>query len=95
MFIFAFFFQEWEAGKQAEKDLVSEEIEKIRKSIQVLTSAANPLGKLFDFLQEDVDEMQRELQHWKNVNEKLRKQQKSELESVSLTCGYMEIELYE
>ena len=74
--------QEWEAGRQAEKEMVSEEIEKIRKSIQALTSAANPLGKLFDFLQEDVDEMQRELQHWKNVNEKLQKQQQSELEWV-------------
>ncbi len=59
---------------------MAKEIEKIRESIQSLTSAANPLGKLFDFLQEDVDEMLRELQHWKNINEKLHKQRLAEIE---------------
>ncbi|XP_065207506.1 TRAF3-interacting protein 1 [Planococcus citri] len=70
---------EWEAGRQRERDIVGKEIDKIRSVIQTLTSAANPLGKLFDFLQEDVDEMQRELQHWKKINENLQKQQLAEM----------------
>ena len=31
---------------------------KLRSSIQTLTKSAHPLGKLMDFLQEDVDSMQ-------------------------------------
>lgn len=38
----------------------------LRDSIQKLTRSINPLGKLMDFLQEDVDSMQMELSVWKN-----------------------------
>ena len=39
---------------------------------QTLTRSANPLGKLMDFLQEDVDSMQRELETWRNENRELQ-----------------------
>lgn len=60
--------------------MVAKEIDRIRDSVQTLTSSTNPLGKLIDYLQEDVDEMQRELQHWKKVNEDQQKQHQAELE---------------
>lgn len=39
----------------------------LRDSIQKLTRSINPLGKLMDFLQEDIDSMQMELTMWQNV----------------------------
>ena len=36
--------------------------------------SANPLGKLMDFLQEDVDSMQRELEQWRSDNKQLQLQ---------------------
>lgn len=41
-------------------------MDSLRDSIQKLTRSINPLGKLMDFLQEDVDSMQMELSMWKN-----------------------------
>lgn len=37
----------------------------LRDSIQTLTRSVNPLGKLMDFLQEDIDSMQMELAAWR------------------------------
>lgn len=37
----------------------------LRDSIQQLTRSVNPLGKLMDFMQEDVDAMQMELSVWR------------------------------
>lgn len=39
----------------------------LRDSIQKLTRSVNPLGKLMDFLQEDIDSMQLEMTMWHNV----------------------------
>ena len=36
----------------------SNQVNKLRSSIRTLTKSAHPLGKLMDFLQEDVDSMQ-------------------------------------
>ncbi|XP_018094405.1 TRAF3-interacting protein 1 isoform X2 [Xenopus laevis] len=57
-----------DAGKKQEKDLVIREIEKLRSSIQTLCRSALPLGKIMDYLQEDVDTMQNELQIWRREN---------------------------
>ncbi|GLG95034.1 TRAF3-interacting protein 1 [Gryllus bimaculatus] len=73
---------EWESGQRREKEIASKEVDRLRTSIQTLTRAANPLGKLMDFLQEDVDAMQRELELWKTTNEQL---QVELLEEQSLT----------
>ena len=42
----------------------SNQVNKLRSSIQTLTKSAHPLGKLMDFLQEDVDSMQVCRSHW-------------------------------
>jgi len=54
-----------EAAKRKEREMVQKEIDKLRGSIQTLTRAANPLGKIMDFIQEDLDQMQKELEMWK------------------------------
>ena len=56
-----------DAGRRRDREATQREVDKLRESIQTLTRSANPLGKLMDFLQEDVDAMQRELDTWKQV----------------------------
>lgn len=46
----------------------AKQMDSLRESIQKLTRSVNPLGKLLDFLQEDIDSMQRELSVWKETN---------------------------
>ncbi|KAM8919472.1 TRAF3-interacting protein 1 isoform 6-T6 [Lycaon pictus] len=69
----------FESAWKKEKDIVSKEIEKLRVSIQTLCKSALPLGKIMDYIQEDVDAMQNELQLWHNENkqhaETLQKEQ--------------------
>ncbi|XP_043859855.1 TRAF3-interacting protein 1 isoform X3 [Dromiciops gliroides] len=68
-----------EAAWKKEKDIVSKEIEKLRTSIQTLCRSALPLGKIMDYIQEDMDAMQNELQVWHLENkqhaEALQKEQ--------------------
>ncbi|KAM9692466.1 TRAF3-interacting protein 1 isoform 3-T3 [Dama dama] len=54
----------FESAWKKEKDIVAKEIEKLRVSIQTLCRSALPLGKIMDYIQEDVDAMQNELQLW-------------------------------
>ncbi|XP_061062322.1 TRAF3-interacting protein 1 isoform X1 [Eubalaena glacialis] len=56
----------FESAWKKEKDIVSKEIEKLRGSIQTLCRSALPLGKIMDYLQEDVDAMRNELQLWRS-----------------------------
>uniref|UniRef100_H0X5V8 TRAF3-interacting protein 1 n=1 Tax=Otolemur garnettii TaxID=30611 RepID=H0X5V8_OTOGA len=69
----------FESAWKKEKDIVSKEIEKLRVSIQTLCKSALPLGKIMDYIQEDVDAMQNELQLWHSENkqhaEDLQKEQ--------------------
>ncbi|XP_027996550.2 TRAF3-interacting protein 1 isoform X4 [Eptesicus fuscus] len=58
-----------ESAWKKEKDIVSKEIEKLRLSIQTLCKSALPLGKIMDYLQEDADAMQNELQLWHHENQ--------------------------
>ncbi|XP_068959227.1 TRAF3-interacting protein 1 isoform X8 [Petaurus breviceps papuanus] len=68
-----------EAAWKKEKDIVSKEIKKLRTSIQTLCRSALPLGKIMDYIQEDMDAMQNELQLWHAENrqhaEALQKEQ--------------------
>ncbi|KAM4836340.1 TRAF3-interacting protein 1 isoform 6-T6 [Thomomys bottae] len=70
----------FESAWKKEKDIVSKEIEKLRMSIQTLCKSALPLGKIMDYIQEDVDAMQNELQLWHSENkqhaEALQKEQR-------------------
>ncbi|XP_021534653.1 TRAF3-interacting protein 1 isoform X2 [Neomonachus schauinslandi] len=62
----------FESAWKKEKDIVSKEIEKLRVSIQTLCKSALPLGKIMDYIQEDVDAMQNELQLWHSENKQHR-----------------------
>lgn len=67
-----------EAGRARDRESTQKEVNKLRGSIQTLTRSANPLGKLMDFLQEDVDSMQRELDQWRKENKTLQLELKHE-----------------
>ncbi|XP_076337715.1 intraflagellar transport 54 [Tachypleus tridentatus] len=56
-------------GKK-EKEVMAREVEKLREFIQTVSRSANPLGKMLDYLQEDVDAMQQELKMWQDENQK-------------------------
>ncbi|KAL6050106.1 hypothetical protein STEG23_036849 [Scotinomys teguina] len=58
----------FESAWKKEKDIVSKEIEKLRVSIQTLCKSVLTLGKIMDYIQEDVDAMQNELQLWHSEN---------------------------
>lgn len=59
-----------EAKRRKEQEIVSEEVEKLRSSIQTLCRTANPLGKIVDYVQEDVDAMQAEMTLWQQKLQK-------------------------
>ncbi|KAG7466792.1 hypothetical protein MATL_G00146110 [Megalops atlanticus] len=58
-----------EAAHRKERDLVSREMERLRSSIQTVCRSALPLGKIMDYIQEDMDSMQNELQAWRRENQ--------------------------
>ncbi|XP_026494302.2 TRAF3-interacting protein 1 [Vanessa tameamea] len=65
---------EWQFGAQKAKDVVNQEIEQLRFNVQALSRVANPLGKLLDHIQEDVEIMRQELQQWTKTFEEASKQ---------------------
>ncbi|KAM6268437.1 TRAF3-interacting protein 1 isoform 2-T2 [Porphyrio hochstetteri] len=68
-----------EAARKKERDMVAKEIEKFQVSIQTLCRSALTLGRIMDYIQEDVDAMKNELQMWRHENrqhaESLQKEQ--------------------
>lgn len=54
-----------EASRKKERQLVAKEIERLQSSIQTVCRSALPLGKIMDYIQEDMDSMQNELQTWR------------------------------
>ncbi|KAL4635632.1 TRAF3-interacting protein 1-like isoform X3 [Arapaima gigas] len=52
-----------------ERDLVSRETERLAASVQTVCRSTLPLGRIIDYLQEDVDSMQVELQVWQLENQ--------------------------
>ncbi|XP_036401700.1 TRAF3-interacting protein 1 [Megalops cyprinoides] len=58
-----------EASRRKERDLVSREMERLRSSIQTVCRSALPLGKIMDYIQEDMDSMQKELETWRRENQ--------------------------
>ncbi|XP_052004083.1 TRAF3-interacting protein 1 [Xyrauchen texanus] len=57
-----------ELSRKKERELVAKEIERLRSSIQMVCRSALPLGKIMDYIQEDMDSMQNELQTWHKEN---------------------------
>ncbi|CAN9497950.1 unnamed protein product [Ophioblennius macclurei] len=57
-----------EAAQKKERDMVTREIERLRSSIQLVCRSSLPLGKIMDYIQEDKDAMQAELESWQREN---------------------------
>ncbi|XP_059356535.1 TRAF3-interacting protein 1 isoform X2 [Carassius carassius] len=57
-----------ESSRKKERELVAKEIERLCSSIQTVCRSALPLGKIMDYIQEDMDSMQNELQTWRKEN---------------------------
>lgn len=47
---------------------MSRETERLRASIQLVCRSSLPLGKIMDYIQEDMDAMQAELHTWRQEN---------------------------
>ncbi|CAH0690226.1 unnamed protein product [Spodoptera exigua] len=65
---------EWQFGAQKAREAVNQEVEQLRFNIQAMSRVANPLGKLLDHIQEDVEVMRQELQQWSNIYEDVTKE---------------------
>lgn len=85
----------FESAWKKEKDIVSKEIEKLRGSIQTLCKSALPLGKIMDYLQEDVDAMQNELQLWHSENKQHAEALQQEQSVTDSVVGPLKAELVE
>ncbi|RMC18312.1 hypothetical protein DUI87_04194 [Hirundo rustica rustica] len=57
-----------EASRKRERDLVAREIEKFQVSIQTVCQNAFRLGRIVDYIQEDMDAMRNELHTWRQEN---------------------------
>lgn len=57
-----------EVARNKERDLVTREIERLRSSIQTVCRNTLPLGKIMDYIQEDMDAMKVELSAWRREN---------------------------
>lgn len=72
--------QAWESGSKRDREAAAKEVDKLRGTIQTLTRTTNPLGKLLDYVQEDVEMMQKELLDWRRqyrqLSEQLEEEQK-------------------
>lgn len=53
-----------EAQRKKEREMVAKEIEQLQSSIQGLCRSAMPLGRVMDYVQEDMDSMLKELELW-------------------------------
>eukprot|EP00117_Sycon_ciliatum_P030130 scpid35690/ scgid23828/ TRAF3-interacting protein 1 len=52
------------AQRRKRKEKTEKEVASLRESVQALCRSANPLAKTVDSIQEDVESMLRELDHW-------------------------------
>jgi len=51
-----------------------QDIEFMKKAIQVLCQSTNPLGKSIDFVTDDIDSMNKEFEHWKKESSSCQQQ---------------------
>jgi chromosome segregation ATPase len=58
-------------GKREGKGHYGGEVASLRESLQKLCQCTNPLGKTMDYIQEDLDNMHKELESWKTERRKL------------------------
>ncbi|XP_019719483.1 TRAF3-interacting protein 1-like isoform X2 [Hippocampus comes] len=78
-----------------EQDLVTREVERLRASIQSVCQSALPLGKIMDYVQEDIDAMQAELQSWRKENKEHAQALLQEQKATDWALEPLKAELYE
>ncbi|THD21947.1 TRAF3-interacting protein 1 [Fasciola hepatica] len=61
-----------ELTRQRERAQIEKEVAKLCETLQTLSRSAMPLGKLMDYVQEDLDSMQQEYERWTNENQALK-----------------------
>lgn len=66
LWVNCFTLQEWDSSMARQRQSSAKQMNNLRDSIQQLTRSINPLGKLMDFLQEDIDSMQIEMNMWRD-----------------------------
>lgn len=86
---------EWEGARKKGREAMARDIEKLKENIQTITRSALPLGKLMNFYQEDVEEIERELSTWKTRSEELRKQLDVEMEKTTESIEPLKLQLEE
>ncbi|XP_077974633.1 TRAF3-interacting protein 1-like isoform X4 [Styela clava] len=84
-----------EVQRRKERELVMRDIEKLRGSVQKLCRSAVPLGKIIDYIQEDMDSMQNELIQWKKENKQHAAKLKEEESITTKTIEPLQAELEE
>ncbi|XP_061579927.1 TRAF3-interacting protein 1 isoform X3 [Cololabis saira] len=57
-----------EAARKKDREMVTREIDRLRSSVQMVCRSSLPLGKIMDYIQEDMDAMQAELHTWRREN---------------------------
>ncbi|XP_022817548.1 TRAF3-interacting protein 1 [Spodoptera litura] len=84
---------EWQFGAQKAREAINQEVEQLRFNIQAMSRVANPLGKLLDHIQEDVEVMRQELHQWSNIYEDVTKemQKQKTINEDSLTPFYTKL----
>lgn len=61
-------FQEYDETATAnQRQSSAKQVDQLKDLIQRLTRSVNPMGKLMDFVQEDIDSMQREYTKWHEI----------------------------
>lgn len=70
------------------KDATTREVTQLRGLIQSLTKTANPLGKLMNYLHEDLEAMHSELQTWTNTKRQLYAEIDKQKKCVKLTLKH-------
>ncbi|GAB1607300.1 TRAF3-interacting protein 1-like [Argonauta hians] len=78
---------------QRQKELTENKIAKLQASIQGLTKSANPLGKIMDYIQEDLDSMHKELNQWKGEKLEYRLALKEEREITEKALQPLKLQL--
>ncbi|XP_041663283.1 TRAF3-interacting protein 1 isoform X2 [Cheilinus undulatus] len=84
-----------EAAQKKERDLVTREIERLRSSTQTVCRSTLPLGKIMDYIQEDMDAMLAELNTWRRENKELAQALLQEQRATDRVVEPLKVELAE
>nr|XP_046260331.1 TRAF3-interacting protein 1 isoform X2 [Scatophagus argus] len=84
-----------EAARKKEWDMVTREIDRLRSSIQTVCRSTLPLGKIMDYIQEDMDAMQAELNTWRRENKEHAQALQQEQRATDRAVEPLKVELAE